>query len=146
MSLWLSCERSILSSPFWRFWPSIMMISYLCWSYFSPLYLIFRISIYRQRFRKIPLNSRILPTLLSVFWKKIQRWQSATGTVTMKLWWMSIRTIAILKNECWNFYLTAITDSWWEISSSPFIVSVRQTLRFLMISFSFSLKILMQVS
>ena len=127
-------------------WPSIMMISYLCWSYFSPLYLIFRISIYRQRFRKIPLNSRILPTLLSVFWKKIQRWQSATGTVTMKLWWMSIRTIAILKNECWNFYLTAITDSWWEISSSPFIVSVRQTLRFLMISFSFSLKILMQVS
>lgn len=44
----------------------------------------FRTSIYRPRFRKMLLNSRILPILLSVFWRKIQRWQLATVTVTMK--------------------------------------------------------------
>ena len=44
----------------------------------------FRTSIYRQRFRKMLLNSQILPILLSVFWRIIQRWQLATVTVTMK--------------------------------------------------------------
>ncbi len=68
------------------FWPSIMMISYLCWSYFSPFVLdFFGSSIYRQRFRKIPLNSRICAHFAIRILEENQRWQSATGPLPMKV-------------------------------------------------------------